>query len=235
MSAALAVAGLLLWTSGSPQPPVGQTPQRSGASAAWTLSPPPAPLPLDALIVEASQRFGVPVAWIRAVIRAESGFDPRAVSSAGAMGLMQLMPDTYADMRARHGLGPDPFAPRDNLLAGSAYLRHLHDRFGSSGVLAAYNAGPGRYLEHLQTGRPLPAETVAYEGRVRRFLASSRPAADPPSGEPAAPATAPVDPYASPLFVVRPMRVQPGVEVPVAGPVPAKSDPGSASRGGRQR
>lgn len=232
MSAALAAAGLLLWTSGAPQVPVGQPPQRSESGAAWTLSPPSATPPLNALIAEASHRFGVPEAWIRAVIRAESGFDTRAVSSAGAMGLMQLMPDTYADMRARHGLGPDPFAPRDNLLAGAAYLRHLHDRFGPAGVLAAYNAGPGRYLDHLQTGRPLPAETLTYEGRVRRFLAESRPAVAPPSGEPSAPA--PDDPYASPLFVDRPTRAQPGIAVSVAGPVSAASDPASPSPDGRR-
>jgi len=95
-------------------------------------------------IAEASRRFGVPVAWIRAVMRAESAGEARAVSSAGAMGLMQIMPATWADLRARHGLGRDPYDPRDNILAGTAYLRELHDRYGSPGFLAAYNAGPGR-------------------------------------------------------------------------------------------
>ncbi|WAC59636.1 lytic transglycosylase domain-containing protein [Brevundimonas sp. SL130] len=105
-------------------------------SAGWT-QPASALADLDAIIVEAAHRFGVPQAWIRAVIRAESDFDPHAVSSAGAQGLMQLMPATYAELRARHGLGADPFSPRDNILAGAAYLRVLHDRFGETGVLAA--------------------------------------------------------------------------------------------------
>lgn len=74
---------------------------------------------------------------------------------------MQIMPRTWAALRARHNLGTDPFDPRDNILAGAAYLRELHDRYGSPGFLAAYNAGPGRYEASLN-GRPLPAETLAY-------------------------------------------------------------------------
>lgn len=112
-------------------------------------------------VAEASRRFGVPIAWIRAVMRAESAGELRAISSAGAMGLMQIMPATWADLRARHGLGRDPYDPRDNILAGTAYLRELHNRYGSPGFLAAYNAGPGRYEESL-AGRSLPAETRAY-------------------------------------------------------------------------
>ena len=65
-------------------------------------------------------------------------------------------------MRARYGLGADPYDPRDNILAGAAYIRELHDRYGAPGFLAAYNAGPGRYERHLATGRPLPDETRAY-------------------------------------------------------------------------
>ncbi len=65
-------------------------------------------------------------------------------------------------MRLRYRLGRDPRDPHDNILAGAAYLREMHDRFGAAGFLAAYNAGPGRYAEYLATGRPLPAETVAY-------------------------------------------------------------------------
>lgn len=87
-------------------------------------------------------------------------------SRAGAMGLMQLMPGTWAEMRAAHGLGPDPHDPRDNILAGTAYLRAMYDRFGFPGLFAAYNAGPARYAEHLATGRPLPTETVAYVAAV---------------------------------------------------------------------
>ena len=118
-------------------------------------------------IAEASARFGVPAEWIERVVRAESGgrtaLNGRPiVSHAGAMGLMQLMPGTWQDMRARFGLGPDPHDPRDNILAGTAYLRLMYDRFGYPGLFAAYNAGPVRYARHLATGRPLPAETVAY-------------------------------------------------------------------------
>jgi hypothetical protein len=94
-------------------------------------------------------------------MRAESASDVRAISSAGAMGLMQIMPDTWAELRVRHRLGRDPYDPRDNILAGAAYLREMYDRYGSPGFLAAYNAGPGRYEEYL-AGRPLPAETRAY-------------------------------------------------------------------------
>lgn len=100
------------------------------------------------------------------MIQAESAYDPQATSRVGAMGLMQVMPATYAELRARHGLGPDAYDPRDNVLAGAAYLRELYDRFGPTGFLAAYNAGPGRYLYHLQTGRPLPLETQVYVARI---------------------------------------------------------------------
>ena len=117
--------------------------------------------PYSAFIAEAAQRFGVPEAWIRAVMRVESAGDVRAISSAGAMGLMQVMPATWAELRVRHRLGGNPYDPRDNILAGAAYLREMHDRYGSPGFLAAYNAGPGRYEEYL-AGRPLPAETRAY-------------------------------------------------------------------------
>jgi soluble lytic murein transglycosylase-like protein len=121
----------------------------------------------QALIDEASARCGIPAAWIVDVMRAESGgrtaLNGRAiVSRAGAMGLMQLMPGTWADMRGALGLGPDPHAPRDNILAGACYLRRLYDRFGHPGLFAAYNAGPVRYARHLRTGYPLPAETRAY-------------------------------------------------------------------------
>ena len=123
------------------------------------------------LIAEASARFGIPQEWIRHVMRAESGgrttLDGEPIRSrAGAMGLMQLMPRTWSEMRAAHGLGPDPREPRDNILAGTAYLRAMYDRFGYPGLFAAYNAGPARYAEHLATGRRLPLETLAYAAAV---------------------------------------------------------------------
>ncbi|MRX33973.1 lytic transglycosylase domain-containing protein [Aminobacter sp. NyZ550] len=117
--------------------------------------------PYAAHIAEASRRFAVPAAWIHAVLGKESAGDERAVSSAGALGLMQIMPGTWDELRARWLLGQDPFDPRDNILAGTAYLREMHDRFGSPGFLAAYNAGPARYEAYLN-GHPLPAETLAY-------------------------------------------------------------------------
>jgi hypothetical protein len=121
-----------------------------------------APDPVAAPVAEAAQRSGIPASWIRAVMQAESGGDARAVSFKGAMGLMQIMPETWATLRLRYGLGADPFDPHDNIIAGAAYLRELHDRYGSPGFLAAYNAGPARYEDHLATGQPLPAETRAY-------------------------------------------------------------------------
>src|SRR3546814_20282353 len=82
------------------------------------------------------------------------------------MGLMQLMPATWAEMRMRLGLGSNPDDARDNILAGTFYLRLMYDRFGYPGMFAAYNAGPGRYAEHLSGRRALPAETVGYLAAV---------------------------------------------------------------------
>ena len=118
--------------------------------------------PFGAFVTEAAQRFGIPAAWIRAVMRFESHGDRRAISPKGAMGVMQLMPDTWAALCFRHGLGGDPYDPRDNILAGSAFLREMHDRYGSPGFLAAYNAGPGRYEDYRDRRHPLPVETIAY-------------------------------------------------------------------------
>lgn len=129
--------------------------------------------PHGAFIAEAAQRFGIPAHWIVAVMRAESANDPGAVSHAGAMGLMQVMPGTWAALRARHGLGHDPHEPRDNILAGTAYLREMWDRYGNvAAMLAAYNAGPGRYDAYLETGRALPAETRAYVAALAPLLGS---------------------------------------------------------------
>lgn len=122
------------------------------------------------LVSEASMRFGIPAAWIEQVMRAESAgqvtMDGQPIrSTKGAIGLMQLMPATWREMRARLDLGSDPDAPRDNVLAGTGYLRLLYDRYGYPGLFAAYNAGPGRYERYL-AGTPLPAETRAYLVRV---------------------------------------------------------------------
>ena len=140
--------------------------------------------PLDRWAAEigaASSRFGIPPEWIRRAMRAESGgrtllAGRPIVSAAGAMGLMQLMPSTWSDMRRALGLGPDPYDPHDNITAGAAYLRLLYGRFGYPGLFAAYNAGPGRYAAYLSGRRSLPAETRAYSAAVASKPARSGPA-----------------------------------------------------------
>ena len=162
-----------------------------GLAAALLLAAPVAADPVTqwhAEIAAASARFGIPRAWISDVIRAESGgrtqLNGRPITShAGAMGLMQLMPATWHEMRAAHDLGPDPHAPRDNILAGTAYLRAMYDRFGHPGLFGAYHAGPGRYAAHLVSGRALPAETRAYlatlSGAARAQVRTTPPPAAP--------------------------------------------------------
>jgi hypothetical protein len=130
----------------------------------------------DAYIAEASKRFHVPKSWIRAVMARESGGRTMLaqglpmVSNAGAIGLMQVLPETYGEMRAQYNLGADPFNTHDNILAGAAYLRWLHGKYGYPAMFAAYNAGPGRLEEHMNKGTVLPAETRAYIGAVTRAL-----------------------------------------------------------------
>ena len=121
---------------------------------------------LDAHVREATRMFGLPETWIHAVIRQESRGRPSAVSRAGAMGLMQLMPKTWQRQRARYALGHDPFDPRSNILAGTSYLREMYDAFGMPGCLAAYNAGPARFLQWRKHGRALPAETRSYVAAI---------------------------------------------------------------------
>ncbi len=126
----------------------------------------------EPIIVAASREFHVSKDWIRAVMRRESGgrtmLDERfpITSDAGAMGLMQVMPQTYRDMRAAYRLGTDPYNPHDNIYAGAAYLAELHRKYGYPGMFAAYNDGPGNWEDHLYRGRSLPAETVAYVGKI---------------------------------------------------------------------
>lgn len=138
-------------------------------AAAFAQSSPDATSPArgryEVHIAEAAKRFRLPPTWIRAVLGAESAGDQSATSRKGAMGLMQIVPDTWSDLRARYHLGVDPYDPHDNIIAGSAYIRELVDRYGSPGWIAAYNAGPGRYEASLQ-GRRLPAETRAYLAAV---------------------------------------------------------------------
>jgi hypothetical protein len=119
-----------------------------------------------AYISEAARRFGGPEEWVRAVMQAESRGAADATSPAGAIGLMQIMPDTYAELRARYGLGANAYDPHDNIIAGTAYMSELIERFGVPNFLAAYNAGPARLEDHLHRGRPLPKETQRYLAQI---------------------------------------------------------------------
>jgi len=165
-------------------------------------------------IEAASARCGVPAAWIVRVMRAESGGRThrggRPIRSVkGAMGLMQLMPGTWAELRRDLALGSDPDLPADNIIAGACYLRRMYDRFGYPGLFGAYHAGPGRYAGRL-AGRPLPPETIAYlaavGGQPRQAEARVMPPVtlfavrrSVPAGDGAGPTEPPVDP----LFAVR--------------------------------
>ena len=151
------------------------------------------------IIREAAHRFELPRAWLYAVILEESAGCATVngrpiVSRAGAMGLMQLMPATWREYRARLRLGRNPYRARNNIFAGAAYLHELYDRYGVKGFLAAYQAGPGRYEEFIRDGRPLPRATLKYVVRVRRAIEQIE-ANSSPGRLPAAPAV-------SPLFVV---------------------------------
>lgn len=121
-------------------------------------------------LAEASQRFSIPASWIRAVIQVESAGHALALSPKGAMGLMQLMPETWSDLRSKYRLGDNPFDSHDNILAGSAYLREMLDRFGTSGFLAAYNAGPTHFEGYLAGRWPLPGETKHYLSMLAPLL-----------------------------------------------------------------
>ena len=176
---------------------------------------------LDAIVREAALRFDLPTPWIWAVMRVESGGAVRAVSPAGAMGLMQIMPATWSDLRARHGLGQDPFDARDNVLAGAAYLRELFDRYGAPGFLAAYNAGPRRYEDALARVRPLPAETRAYLTRLAPIVFAAR--------ETPAITVAPQDPRTASLFPTPPTPSPNRTLAPPAAIAPSSVDSPSTS------
>lgn len=121
----------------------------------------------SAEIHAAATRCGVPGDWIARVMQAESagqtmiGGRPTR-SSKGAIGLMQLMPATWAELRRDLDLGDNPDLPADNIVAGACYLRRMYDRFGYPGHFAAYNAGPARYTAWLAGKARLPGETMAY-------------------------------------------------------------------------
>lgn len=144
-----------------PEPlPQGVTP------ISWNC-PPLADSQKDALLAESSRRTSLPRDLLRAVIQQESGFHPCAVSPAGAMGLMQLMPATAAELGVS-----DPFDPAQNILAGSRYLKDLIDRYSGSLPLAlgAYNAGPSR-VDRLGRVPQIP-ETQKYVANILSSVAA---------------------------------------------------------------
>jgi cell division septation protein DedD len=153
-------------------PTANQEAARYAAHARGNYVPPGPPQdPWGPYIRQAAQRYDVPEQWIRSVMRVESGGNEYQngrliTSSAGAMGLMQVMPETYDELRSRYNLGDDPFDPRDNILAGTAYLREMYDIYGSPGFLAAYNAGPRRLDDYLSNNRALPDETRHYVAMI---------------------------------------------------------------------
>jgi soluble lytic murein transglycosylase-like protein len=123
----------------------------------------------DKWIRQAATLYQLPEEFIRAVIKVESDYDPRAVSRSGAMGLMQLMPETAARMQVR-----DPFDPRENIFGGTRYLRILANLFNGDLdlTIAAYNAGEGAVTR--AGGIPEYAETQDYVVRVRTYYAAYR-------------------------------------------------------------
>lgn len=165
------------------------SPQLAGDSSDYYLShaegnytpPGPADDPWGPYINLAANRFDVPAVWIREVMRAESGGHEYmgghlTVSGAGAIGLMQLEPETYREMASRYGLGPDPFNPYDNIMAGTAYIHEMYQIFGSPGFLAAYDAGPGRLDSYMNEHRPLPYETDSYIAMIAPRIQGAYPA-----------------------------------------------------------
>jgi len=151
------------------------------ARAKGNYAPPGPPSdPWGPYIAKASTRFDVPERWIREVMRVESGGQMYqggrlTTSGAGAMGLMQVMPGTYEELRMRHALDDDPFDPHDNILAGTAYIREMYDLYGSPGFLAAYNAGPRRFEDYAIRNRGLPNETRRYVAKIAPSISDHKP------------------------------------------------------------
>jgi soluble lytic murein transglycosylase-like protein len=155
----------------APEPPASTTALPSAVAPGGTSAPRPRPAPhaLQGSIRDAAQRHAVPESLLTAVVAVESGFDPRARSPKGAMGLMQLMPDTARRFGVRNAYAVD-----ENLRGGAAYLRWLMDLFPDdlTLALAAYNAGEGAVE---RAGRRVPPyqETQAYVRKVLAHAATS--------------------------------------------------------------
>ena len=192
----------------------------SGGSYPHYAAPGSASDPWGPFIREASGRYGVPERWIREVMRQESGGHQYLrgqpiTSDAGAAGLMQLMPATYAELRGRYGLGDDPYDPHDNIMAGTAYIGELYKAYGSPAFLAAYNAGPHRLEAYMAGGSSLPNQTVDYLASIAPRLGNDRPMSGPlaayadggqaievAQAEPVQPAPEPAPIYRSPSAYV---------------------------------
>jgi len=118
----------------------------------------------DGLITEAAERHGVSFSLLKAMIKIESDFNPRAISRAGAMGLMQIMPENIKRLNIK-----DPFDPRENIMGGTRYLKQMIDRFKGKLplALAAYNAGPN-IVEQYQRIPPY-TETEDYVEAVMKY------------------------------------------------------------------
>lgn len=118
----------------------------------------------DRIIKEAAHRHGVDFSLLKAIIQAESSFNPQAVSKKGARGLMQIMPQNYPALNIK-----DPFDPRQNIMGGTRYFRKLYDRYNGklALTLSAYNAGP-TVVDRYQRIPPIP-ETERYVEKVMRF------------------------------------------------------------------
>ncbi len=182
------LGGLALLTAvaacSSQAPPIDQSQEaaRYQAHARGGYRPPgSSDDPWGPYVSEASGRFDVPERWIREVMHVESGGQiyqngQLITSRVGAMGLMQVMPETYDELRARYELDDDAYDPHNNVLAGAAYLREMYDIYGSPGFLAAYNAGPKRLDDYLANLRPLPDETRRYVAMIGPTIEDSFPA-----------------------------------------------------------
>ncbi len=178
----LALAALLAACAGR-TPTASLTEAQHYVAAAKPRYAPPGPPtdPWGPYIQEAATRFDVPQSWIRGVMHRESNgreFNANGlltISDKGAMGLMQVMPETFDELRMRYGFGDDPYNPHNNILAGTAFLRELYDKYGMPGLLAAYDAGPGRLDQYLANKSPLPEETRAYVAAIAPLIERDTP------------------------------------------------------------
>lgn len=186
----IAMIGLLAACAGhNPRLSAAQQAIQYKDNARGDYTPPGPPSdPWGPYVFEASRRFDVPQSWIRNVMHTESGGQlyingQLVTSGVGAMGLMQVMPETYQELEAEYGLGDDPYNPHDNIMAGTAYLREMYDLFGSPGFLAAYNAGPQRLNQYLTDGRPLPSETTHYVAMIEPYIQGDMPTGRSPADQ----------------------------------------------------